>query len=408
MLDPENVAGISIEPAGGNFMTISRQLARHPWTRWGVPVAVAAVALGGTTLVTQLSANAADQLPARSAAQLLVDVQSAADAVGSGTVVQKADLGLPQMPSIGGAGSSSLTSLIAGNHTLRIWNGGVAKTRIALMGTLGESDVIRNGRDVWIWSSGDNTATHRLLPLENATKSPTEAAAELGDVSTLTPQQVAEKALAAIDPTTKVSTAGAAKVAGRDAYELVLEPKDTSSLIGQVRIAVDAKKHLPLRVQIFAKQASVAAVEVGFTQISFSPPSEAQFRFTPPPGVKLTEQESTSADQADKSSAAQALKDAGEPVITGKGWTAVVQAQSPADAVNGSGAAELGQFDQLLGVLPRKSGSWGSGRLLHSSLFNVLVTDSGRVLAGAVSPERLYELAARPLPTSSDSLDPTK
>jgi len=371
-------------------MIISNQLARHSWARWAVPVAVAAVAVGGTTLVSQLSADAAGQLPARSAAQLLVDVQSAADITGSGTVVQKADLGLPELPSLGGAGSSSLTSLISGSHTLRIWSGGETKSRIALMGTLGESDVIRNGRDLWTWSSDSNSATHLLLPVEQAKKSAAAAASELGGAGSLTPQQLADQALAAIDPTTKVSTAGAARVAGRDAYELVLAPKDTSSLVGQVRIAVDAEKYIPLRVQVFAKQATIPAAEVGFTQISFSTPSEAQFRFTPPPGVKLTEQSAPGADErSDQRSAAE--KAAGEPQVTGKGWTSVVQAQLPADAGQD-------QFGQILGMLPRKSGSWGTGRLLHSSLFNVLLTDDGRLLAGAVSAERLYELAGQPLP----------
>jgi outer membrane lipoprotein-sorting protein len=374
-------------------MIISNQLARHPWVRWAIPVAVAAVAVGGTTLVSQLSADAAGQLPARSAAQLLVDVQSAADITGSGTVVQKADLGLPELPTLGGSGSSSLTSLISGNHTLRIWSGGATKSRIALMGTLGESDVIRNGRDLWTWSSDSNSATHVLLPVEQAKKSATDAASELGGAGSLTPQQLADQALAAIDPTTKVSTAGAARVAGRDAYELVLAPKDTASLVGQVRIAVDAEKYIPLRVQVFAKQATVPAAEVGFTQISFSTPSEAQFRFTPPPGVKLTEQSAPGTDQrSDQRSAAQ--KATGEPRVTGKGWTSVVQAQLPADAGQD-------QFGQILGMLPRKSGSWGTGRLLHSSLFNVLLTDDGRLLAGAVSAERLYELAGQPLPALS-------
>src|SRR5690349_9740064 len=138
-------------------MTISRQLARHPWARWGVPLTVAAVAVGGTALLSEVSANAADQLPARSAAQLLVDVQSASTTSGSGTVVQKAELGLPELPSVGGAGSSDLTSLVSGNHTLRVWYDGGTKARVALLGTLGESDVIRNGRDVWVWSSATNS-----------------------------------------------------------------------------------------------------------------------------------------------------------------------------------------------------------------------------------------------------------
>ena len=41
------------------------------------------------------------------------------------------------------------------------------------------------------------------------------------------------------------------------------------------------------------------------------------------------------------------------------------------------------------------SGEWGSGRLLQSALFSVLITDDGRIIAGAVAPEKLYEAAAQ-------------
>ena len=49
----------------------------------------------------------------------------------------------------------------------------------------------------------------------------------------------------------------------------------------------------------------------------------------------------------------------------------------------------------MLGSLPQVSGDWGSGRLLTSALFTVLVTDDGRVLGGAVGPDALYAAAAQ-------------
>jgi len=39
-------------------------------------------------------------------------------------------------------------------------------------------------------------------------------------------------------------------------------------------------------------------------------------------------------------------------------------------------------------------GSWGSGRLLRTSLLSVLVTSKGELLAGAVTPAVLYADAA--------------
>src|SRR5262249_18704592 len=71
------------------------------------------------------------------------------------------------------------------------------------------------------------------------------------------------------------------------AYELVLAPKDTRSLVGQVRIAVDAEHSVPLRVQVIAKGATQPAFEVGFTQVSFATPGDEQFRFVPPKGATL-------------------------------------------------------------------------------------------------------------------------
>jgi outer membrane lipoprotein-sorting protein len=383
-------------------MILSRPLTRYPWARWAVPVTVAAVAVGGTALFTQVTADAAAVLPARSAAQLLVDLQGAKQIVGSGTVVQKAELGLPQLPTMGGSGSSDLTSLIAGSHTLRLWSGGPDQARIALMGTLGESDVIRNGRDVWTWSSNSNSATHLRLPADPAGAAKLPAVTP--DRAALTPQQLADQALASITPTTQVTTDGTARVAGRSAYELVLAPKDTASLVGQIRIAIDASRHVPLRVQVFARNATSAAVEVGFTQISFARPSAAQFRFTPPPGVKITDRATSTPDPAD----AQSAEKAAQPSVTGKGWTSVLQAQLPADATSmlqGGGRRSAdgttAQLERMLSLLPTVSGSWGSGHLLHSSLFTVLLTDSGRVLAGAVPAARLYELAAQPLPAAT-------
>ena len=40
-------------------------------------------------------------------------------------------------------------------------------------------------------------------------------------------------------------------------------------------------------------------------------------------------------------------------------------------------------------------GSWGSGRLLRTSLLSVLITSNGQALIGAVTPAALYAAAAQ-------------
>ncbi|MFL6128034.1 MAG: LolA family protein [Mycobacteriales bacterium] len=353
--------------------------------RWAVPVAVAAAV--GVAATGVLTAEADPPLPAKTAAQLLVDLQGAKVDGLSGTVVQDSDLGLPALPSTGpGADSSSPLALLTGSHTLRVWYAGEDRQRLALLGRLGETDVIHNGRDAWLWSSGSNSATHYPLPAGTKPDRPAVP-------SPLTPQQAAEQALAAIDPTTSVSTDGTRTVAGRAAYELVLAPKDTRSLVGQVRLAIDAETSVPLRVQLFGRASSAGpAFSVGFTKVSFAVPADEQFRFAPPPGAKVTESTvpagHTAADHPSKAD----LERAGSAVRTvGKGWTTVVVANGMAP----SAADGRGPGGAILGQLQRVSGSWGTGRLLTSRLVSVLLTDDGRVVAGAVPPELLYTAAAR-------------
>ncbi len=418
----------------------------RPVLRWVVPAAAAAAVVGGTAMSGIISASAGSDLPPRTAAQLLVDVHTAQlDAI-SGTVVQRADLGLPDVSSLtgggsggaggaGGSGSSSFGSMISGTHTVRLWYSGPDKARIALMGSLGESDLVRDGRDLWSWSSRNNTATHTTLPAgaagADAMRSAHGASGLVGgkDGATMpaTPQEAADRALAAIGKSTVV-TSGSASVAGRSAYELRLAPKDTGSLVGQVRIAIDGVRHVPLRVQVYAKGASTPAFEVAFSQVSFARPDAAEFHFTPPPGAKVTQQklparQAPSAADRKRTMAAHGSHGkaaADQPKVLGSGWTSIVVAKAPTAAAapektgtagasgktppgkgvfgkhRGQDAARgANQLTSMVAMLPKVNGPWGSGHLLAGTLFSVLLTDDGRVLAGAVTPQALFAAAAK-------------
>ena len=363
---------------------------RRPWTRWLVPLLVAFLVTAGVSGVTALTASAGDKLAPRTASQRLVDVQQARLEGLSGTIVQNADLGLPSLPGIGGSGSSDLTSMVSGSHTLRLWYAGPNRVRLSLLGSLGESDVVRNGTDLWTWASKDKTATHRTLPLSE------DSAPSMSSASPVSPQQAADEALKAITPSTKVSTIGTSTVAGRSAYELLLEPRDAGSLVGSVRIAIDGKTHVPTRVQVFAKNASNPAFEVAFTSFDPTAPAASVFTFNPPPGTKVTESgsaqpsgghstEAPSGDSGEKATAASADK----PKVVGSGWTSVVVAKLPtADGSKAPGGP--GSLADMLKALPKVSGSWGSGHLLQGTLFSALLTDDGRVAVGAVAPDKLY------------------
>ena len=373
--------------------------ADRPTVRWVVPAAAVALIGAGSLLVSQ-DASADAGLARPTAAQLLVDVQNAGHQPFSGTVTQQVDLGLPEIPSLGGgspagvggssAGSSTtsaLTSMLSGTHTWRVWVGGPTQSRLALVGGSGETDVIRNGSDVWLWSSADTSAVH-----ESVTAAASSRAMSLADLPR-TPAEAAQQALAALDPTTAVTTSGTANVAGRPAYELVLAPKGGGTRVAQVRLAVDAATHVPLRVQVFAKSTANPAVDVGFSSVDMSAPDASRFTFTPPPGTTVTEPKA-GADRTADPAAKPAAK------VVGKGWGAVavvtVPKQPAGNGSNGSTGATgaQGQLGTMLAALPKQSGAWGSGRLLEGTLFSAILTDDGRVAVGAVDPSVLYAALA--------------
>jgi outer membrane lipoprotein-sorting protein len=375
--------------------------------RWAVPV-VAVVAVAGAIGVPLVSADASPSLPAKTAGELLADVAGAQARPFSGTVVETARLGLPAVPEQ--VSTTSPLSLLTGSHTVRVWYGGPQQTRLALVGDLAESDLVRNGTDLWLWSSKDRTAEHVKLPAETAKKDAAEAARKQA-LENMTPAQAAAQALAAIDPTTAVSVDGTARVAGRSAYELVLKPKDTRSTVAQVRIAIDAKTQVPLRVQVLAKGHASPAFETGFTTVTFSKPPASVFRFTAPPGTKVSsdlsqalqgggrEQHAVVPNNGGKSLQGKGSANsddlsrnaakADEPTVIGKGWTTIVEMSG----VNLTGSARNEQVGVLLNSLKPVSGTFGSGRVLRTALVNVLLLDDGKAFIGAVPLSMLEDAA---------------
>src|SRR3954453_17972663 len=137
-----------VPPAGR--LLLAARLRRRRLLRWLVPVAGAGV----VALVASgvLAANANPHLPNRAAAQLLTAISHPKQVGFSGTVVEKASFGLPDLSGLGGLGGTgpsggtggagvadgaSPLSLLSGSHTIRVWYGSPTKQRIALLNTFG-------------------------------------------------------------------------------------------------------------------------------------------------------------------------------------------------------------------------------------------------------------------------------
>jgi hypothetical protein len=413
------------------------ELGRTRRLRWALPagavIAVAAL-IAGTEAAT---AQPSPALPSRTAAQLVADVAAAAGPVPlTGTYTETANLGLPSLP--GGSDPLSGLALLAGTHTFQIWSGDAQELRIAEPVQLGEADVRQFGNQIWLWDSRTQQATNIILPatITPAGGQPGSSSASSVSASPApsgptthrappTPQQLGRRLLAAIGPTTAVSVQDNVTVAGQPAYQLLLAPKDSRSLIGQVKMAIDARHFLPLRVQVFARGASGPAVQSGYTSLSFGAPAASNFEFTPPAGAKV-KTINVPARSPHPRFRGRSGHHHGGPNVLGTGWLTVLAvppsaaaptAQTPVPVYDDGGhvvayaspevtaptatpfsaagpAADPAVLRALVKAATPVRGAWGSGRLLQSSLLSVLFTSQGTVLAGAVTPAVLYADAA--------------
>ncbi|MDX3588085.1 MULTISPECIES: LolA family protein [Streptomyces] len=432
----------------------TRSARRRKAARYVVPVTVLGVAAATIGLVPAFAGSGDPDLPKISAQELIEKIAASDVQQVSGTVKITTDLGLPDLgglvgglasqgPSGGDGGSAAdpsakLLELATGTHTLRVATDGPDKQKLSLLDDAAEYSVIHNGDDLWAYDSASNEVYH-------ATEAGPEGKGKGGDAGKgapdsagdvpATPQELAEEALKAVDDTTSVTVDGTAQVAGRDAYKLVIKPKQSGSTVGAISIAVDSKTGLPLKFTLTPASGGAAVVDAGFTKVDFGKPSASTFDFTPPKGAKVTE-----ADEAEKSGdhesgfgdsvfeesgkngASKDGKDGKDGKGTegrkgpegsagseeefasgldglktiGKGWSTIAEFDSGAEGGmptggDSSGDARVDGFLNSLG--DQVKGEFGSGTVFKTRLINVLFTEDGKVYAGAVTKDALVKAA---------------
>lgn len=363
--------------------------------RW-LPAIIAPALVVAGAIAIPTAANAAPVLPLKSAQQVLAMIANAKDAAYSGTIDQSSDLGLPQLPSIGtesahsGSGSTAtILDLLTANHRARVYIDGASKERVQVLDSLAERDVIRNGSTVWTYDSKKKAATKVVLP-SHPGSSATPAS------HTLTPAQLANKAIDAIEPTTTVNVITTARVAGRPVYQLELTPKSTVTLVSHVILSVDAETGLPLKVVVDARGQKADAFSLGFRAVDFSTPAASLFDFTPPSDATVTIPKTpmkTDHVGQDPDATHPAKPTTPKPTITGTGWDTIVELPAATGAKTLGGKAPGASASQTK-LLDELTTPVAGGRALQTSLLSVLMMDDGRILVGAV-PIRSLEAAAQ-------------
>ncbi|MFJ4687303.1 outer membrane lipoprotein carrier protein LolA [Streptomyces sp. NPDC091377] len=392
----------SATAAGADDRRASR---RKKAARYVVPVAVTGVAAVTIGLVPAIADSGSPDLPGISAQQLVQNIAESDTERLSGTVKITTDLGLPNLGGLesgllsgaaqggpgGGEGSSAdpsskLTELAAGTHTLRVAVDGPDKQKLSVLEKGAEYSLIHNGKDVWGYDSASNEVYHSTSP---------EGADAEKDVPA-TPKDFAEEALKAVDGTTSVTVDGTAQVAGRDAYKLVVKPKQSGSTVGQITIAVDAKTFTPLKFTLTPAGGGAAVVDAGFTQVSFAKPAASTFDFSPPKGANVTEESDVRTPERHESQP-QSEKDLAKGLdglnVIGEGWNAVAVLDTGGQGVP-SGSEVGGEFGGFLDSFGDKvSGTFGDGTVFKTRLINALITEDGKVYVGAVTQDALVKAA---------------
>ena len=359
--------------------------------------AVVLVAVGvGAGVPAMSGASSPPSLPTLSVQQLVADMAQAKAPELSGTLSWAPNLGLSGLSTLekelGGTSIDSTSSgggfnpltLLTGSYDVKVWLGGPKEEHLALItGPDSEVDLVRNANQAWLWDSTTQRVDHFIGPAT----SPSASSPSSGSGAVVTPQQVAANILHNLSATTSVTMGEPLYVAGQPAYQLVLTPKQATT-VSDISIAVGSGGPLlgvPLQVAVNAKGANTPALEFGFTgPLNLGAPASSEFTFVAPPGSKVVTHDIGSAPTQP-----QGLGWLPTSVGTsGTGWATVLHGKS-SKLAGTTGQALLGAVATQVNVAGQQA------RLFTSYLLNVLVMPDGQFYAGFVAPPVLEAAASQ-------------
>jgi len=395
--------------------------------RW-IPAVMAPVLVAASAVGFSVSANAAIDLPDKSASQILQLINTNPDLAFSGRVVKKAALGLPPMnimpdvsqasidqmaksmpkemmdflPKASAQGELALAlEFFAGVHTANIYVDGVNKARLQVLDLISERNFIRNGSDLWFYDASKALVKHSVIDPAQEEQTKKDAlglfnanSAKLPFDAT-SPAAVADYFLSEAGKDTVFTVGKDAKIAGRGVYQITGAPRNAGSLVASVTISVDAATGLPLAVVVMAAGESTPAFEVAFESITLAKPDASNFNFVVPAGSKVEEVPVPTRDALEKlaagkapTAADKARAQAEAEKLIAQGWSAVVEVSTDMVPAQITQLKENALFAELTKPV-------AGGRIFSTTLINVFIADDGRIFAGSVTQQRLLEAAKK-------------
>lgn len=411
--------------------------------KW-IPALVAPATVVALSIAVPMQANAVIDLPDKSANEILQMMNSEPDMSFSGRVTKVSNLGLPPIgnmpdvsesmveemeenmpegmedfiPRVTNSGVfTDVLEIISGTHEARIYVDGPDKLRIQILDPMSERSLTVNGDTVWVYD--DDKLAAQFMTMDSAELEAKKAEYESENSAEIeqriadlpfdinNPAEVADYVLAEASEYSAITVGVDQNVAGRAAYELIATPLAAETTVDYVSVAVDAETGMALNVKIMGKGQIEPAMELGFTSIDYSTPATSIFEFTPSSDVTVTEMEMpeeftidgetytkeelqaeleskkpTEAEYEELKAQYEAMEN--KPVVYENGWASVVEMTLSDDM-----PVEMFESELFSEMTQQVDG----GKVISTSLVNVLITDDGRVLAGAVNTDYLLEIA---------------
>ncbi|MBV9817092.1 MAG: hypothetical protein JOZ07_01935 [Solirubrobacterales bacterium] len=172
------------------------------------------------------------------------------------------------------------TDPILQGATGRLWLTG-NHLRLELQSDDGDAQVLVDGRSFWVSDPTSHTVYEGMLPADS-----TQHAGAGHQVPSVAQIQAL---LAMLAQRMNISGAQPTDVAGQPAYRVSVSPRHDGGLLGQLQLAWDADRGVPLEFGIYARNNTTPVLDLKATDISYGAVAESVFAISPPSGDQVVQ-----------------------------------------------------------------------------------------------------------------------
>src|SRR5947209_1055739 len=163
----------------------------------------------------------------------------------------------------------------------RLWvSPATHQMRLELQGQNGDAQVVVGGGAFSIYDPTSNTIYKGTLPSQGSNTQKSEPIPTVAQIQSNLNQLLAHVNL--LGPLPR-------NVAGQPAYKVVVSPRHDGGLLGDVQLAWDASRGIPLGIAIYSRTSSSPVLELKATDISYGPVGSGDLAIQAPGGAKVVQ-----------------------------------------------------------------------------------------------------------------------